>query len=213
MIKIVVVDDHALFRSGLISLLKDLPDLQIVGEASNGMEAIEVIQQSEPEIILLDVNMPVLGGVEAVRAIKAISKAHIIMLTISRSDQDLMESIAGGADGYILKNASPEELFKAIQNVKQGLAVLSPEVTHQVMMAVISDKPSPNEIGLSDREREVLGCLMRGLSTVQIARDLFISENTVKTHIRHVLKKLEVTNRNDAIQKAQDIGFINLQKK
>jgi len=209
MTDIVVVDDHALFRSGLIGLLTDMPNVHVVGEASNGKEGVEVVLQTKPDIVLLDVNMPIMGGVEAVRAIKAVAHTHIIMLTVSKSDQDLINAIAAGADGYLLKNASPEELYKAIEQVEQGLAVLSPEVTRQVMEAVVSDKIMPANVGLSDREKEVLSCMARGLSTAQISHELFISDNTVKTHIRHILEKLEVTNRYEATQKARDLGIIS----
>ncbi len=209
MTDIVVVDDHALFRSGLIGLLTDMPNVHVVGEASNGKEGVEVVLQTKPDIVLLDVNMPIMGGVEAVRAIKAVAHTHIIMLTVSKSDQDLINAIAAGADGYLLKNASPEELYKAIEQVEQGLAVLSPEVTRQVMEAVVSDKIMPANVGLSDREKEVLSCMARGLSTAQISHELFISDNTVKTHIRHILEKLEVSNRYEATQKARDLGIIS----
>jgi DNA-binding NarL/FixJ family response regulator len=209
MTDIVVVDDHALFRSGLIGLLTDMPNVHVVGEASNGKEGVEVVLQTKPDIVLLDVNMPIMGGVEAVRAIKAVAHTHIIMLTVSKSDQDLINAIAAGADGYLLKNASPEALYKAIEQVEQGLAVLSPEVTRQVMEAGVSDKIMPANVGLSDREKEVLSCMARGLSTAQISHELFISDNTVKTHIRHILEKLEVTNRYEATQKARDLGIIS----
>ncbi len=209
MTDIVVVDDHALFRSGLIGLLTEMPDISVVGEASNGEEAVEVVQRTKPDIVLLDVNMPVMGGVEAVHAIKAAVNTHIIMLTISKSDKDLINAIAAGADGYLLKNASPEELYKAIRQVEKGLAVLSPEVTRQVMVAIVSDNIYPMNVGLSDREKEVLSCMARGLSTSQISHELFISENTVKTHIRHILEKLEARNRNEAAQKARELGIIN----
>jgi len=170
---------------------------------------VEVVLQTKPDIVLLDVNMPIMGGVEAVRAIKAVAHTNIIMLTVSKSDQDLINAIAAGADGYLLKNASPEELYKAIEQVEQGLAVLSPEVTRQVMEAVVSDKIMPANVGLSDREKEVLSGMARGLSTAQISHELFISDNTVKTHIRHILEKLEVTNRYEATQKARDLGIIS----
>ncbi|MGB9673727.1 MAG: response regulator [Anaerolineales bacterium] len=208
MTNIVIVDDHALFRSGIRGLLEDMPDVHVIGEASNGAEAVEVVQKTQPDVILLDVNMPVVNGVEAVRTIKEISKAHIIMLTVSKSDQDLINAIAAGADGYILKNATPQELYKAIQQVQQGLAVLSPEVTRQVMVAVVSDNIAPTNVGLSSREKEVLSFMARGLSTAQISHELFISENTVKTHIRHILEKLEVKNRNEAAQRGRELGLI-----
>lgn len=209
MIRIVVVDDHALFRSGLISLLADMPEFQIVGEAGNGREALDVIRRTKPDLVLLDVNMPIMGGVEAVRAIKGGENCKVVMLTISKSDDDLLNAIAAGADGYILKNATPEELKKAIIQIHQGMAVLSPEVTRQVLAAVASGKTPQQEVGLSTREIEVLSCLVRGLTTGQISRELFISENTVKTHVRHILEKLEASNRVEATRKAVQMGLIS----
>ncbi|RCK74372.1 MAG: Nitrate/nitrite response regulator protein [Anaerolineae bacterium] len=209
MIRIVVVDDHALFRSGLISLLNDMGEFQVVGEAANGREALDVIRQTKPDIVLMDVNMPVMGGVETVRALKNHEPCRIIMLTISKSDEDLISAISAGADGYILKNASPEDLKKAINQVYRGLGVLSPEVTKQVMTAVASGKTPQQEVGLSAREIEVLSCLARGLTTAQISNELFISENTVKTHVRHILEKLEASNRVEATRKAVQMGLIS----
>ncbi|PWH14666.1 MAG: DNA-binding response regulator [Anaerolineae bacterium] len=209
MIRIVVVDDHALFRSGLISLLSEMGEFQVVGEAANGREALDVVRQTKPDIVLMDVNMPVMGGVETVRALKGHESCRIIMLTISKSDEDLLSAISAGADGYILKNASPEDLRKAIDQVHRGLGVLSPEVTKQVMSAVASGKTPQQEIGLSAREIEVLSCLARGLTTAQISNELFISENTVKTHVRHILEKLEASNRVEATRKAVQLGLIS----
>lgn len=209
MIRVVVVDDHALFRSGLISLLGDMGEFQVVGEAANGREALDVVRQTKPDVVLMDVNMPVMGGVETVRALKRYEACRIIMLTISKSDEDLLSAISAGADGYILKNASPEELKKAILQVHRGMGVLSPEVTRQVMTAVASGKTPQQEIGLSAREIEVLSCLARGLTTAQISGELFISENTVKTHVRHILEKLEASNRVEATRKAVQMGLIS----
>lgn len=209
MIRIVVVDDHALFRSGLISLLGDMGEFQVVGEAANGREALDVVRQTKPDIVLMDVNMPIMGGVETVRALKGHESCRIIMLTISKSDEDLLSAISAGADGYILKNASPEDLKKAILQVHHGMGVLSPEVTRQVMTAVASGKTPQQEIGLSAREIEVLSCLARGLTTAQISSELFISENTVKTHVRHILEKLEASNRVEATRKAVQMGLIS----
>ncbi len=209
MIRIVVVDDHALFRSGLISLLGDMGEFQVVGEAANGREALDVVRQKKPDIVLMDVNMPVMGGVETVRALKGHEPCRIIMLTISKSDEDLLNAISAGADGYILKNASPEELKKAIVQVHHGMGVLSPEVTRQVMTAVASGKTPQQETGLSAREIEVLSCLARGLTTAQISNELYISENTVKTHVRHILEKLEASNRVEATRKAVQMGLIS----
>lgn len=209
MIRLVVVDDHVLFRSGLISLIADMPEFQVIGEAGNGREAIDLIRRTKPDVVLMDVNMPIMGGVETVRALRGNENCKIIMLTISKSDDDLLNAISAGADGYILKNATPDELRKAILNVHHGMAVLSPEVTRQVMVAVATGKTPQEDIGLSPREIEVLSCMVRGLTTAQMSEELFISENTVKTHVRHILEKLEASNRVEATRKAVQMGLIS----
>jgi DNA-binding NarL/FixJ family response regulator len=207
-IRLLVVDDHALFRSGLISLLKGMPEFQVVGEASNGREAVDATRQLEPEVVLLDVNMPVMGGVEAVSMIKDILSCRILMLTISKNDEDLFGSILAGADGYLLKNATPEELRKAIVQVHEGMGVLAADVTRKVMGAVRTDQGSLAGNNLSSREMEVLRCLAQGMTTTQISSELFISDNTVKTHVRHIMEKLEAANRAEAVSKAIQMGLI-----
>ena len=211
-IRLAVVDDHALFRAGLISLLNEMQSFQIVGEAGDGHGALDVVRRVKPEVLLLDVNMPGMSGVEVVRALRSLPQAEqcrVIMLTLSKSEEDLLGAIAAGADGYLLKSAEPEELRKAILLVRQGLSVLSPQVTRQVMHAVISgDQSRVSDSGLSSREMEVLNCLAQGRTTTQIAAELFISENTVKTHVRHILEKLEASNRAEAVSKAIQMGLI-----
>lgn len=210
-IRLVVVDDHALFRAGLISLLGEMDEFQVVGEADDGSRALDVIRRTRPDVVLLDVNMPGTGGVETVRSLRADPNScscRIIMLTISKSEEDLFGAISAGADGYLLKNAEPGELHKAILHVYQGMSVLSPQVTRQVLRAVNSD-PARQDGGLSSREMEVLECLAQGMTTMQVANDLFISENTVKTHVRHILEKLEASNRAEAVSKAIQMGLLN----
>jgi DNA-binding NarL/FixJ family response regulator len=207
-IRVVVVDDHALFRSGLISLLGEMPEFMVVGEANNGEEALEVVRRERPDVVLLDINMPVMGGVETVKAIRDNLDCHIIMLTISKSDEDLFGAIMAGADGYLLKNASPDELRKGVLQVHEGMAVLSPDVTRQVLKVINVDSSRIPLCGLSSRELEVLECLAQGMTTGQVAGQLFISENTVKTHVRHILEKLEAANRAEAVRKAIQLGLI-----
>ena len=209
-LRLVVVDDHGLFRAGLISLLNDMQEFEVVGEAGEGEHAIEIIETLKPDLVLLDVNMPGLGGVETVRKLKKNKLPYVIMLTISKSDDDLMGAIRAGADGYLLKNAEPEELRKAILTVSQGMSVLSPQVTRQVLHALSSEALLSKESVLSDREMQVLECLARGLTTAQIAGVLIISENTIKTHIRHILEKLGASNRAEAVSKATQNGLIGL---
>jgi DNA-binding NarL/FixJ family response regulator len=207
-IHLLLVDDHALFRKGLAGLLSEEADFHIVGEAVNGTEAIELSREYRPDVVLMDVNMPGGGGVEAVKSLKEELDLQVLMLTVSDKDQDLMGALAAGANGYLLKNAEPEQLFQAIRQVAAGHGVLSPEVTKRVMQAasVRDQKPSPS---LSRRERDVLDHLARGETTAEIAASLVISENTVKTHIRHILKKLEAANRAEAIARAAALGLLS----
>ena len=207
-INIVVVDDHALFRAGLVSLLKTIPEFEIVGEAGDGREGLSVVEMTNPDVVLLDVNMPVMGGVEMVEALHEKQQPRILMLTISKHDEDLFGAIAAGADGYLLKNAEPDELRRAINHVAEGRSVLSPEVTSRVLKVVGSSHGIPPEVALSKREMDVLRCLAKGMTSAQIARDLFISENTVKTHVRHILEKLEASNRAEAVSRAIQLGII-----
>lgn len=210
-IRLVIVDDHALFRSGLVSLIQGIQGFEVVGEAGNGREALDVIARCQPDVVLLDVNMPVMGGVETVKMLRQRQDCRIIMLTISKNEEDLFGAIAEGADGYLLKNATPEELEKAIHSVSEGNSVLSPEVTRQVLRAVNFDQNRAPDFGLSSREMEVLQCLAQGMTTAQISSDLFISDNTVKTHVRHILEKLEASNRAEAVSKAMQLGLLNIE--
>lgn len=207
-IRIVVVDDHGLFRAGLVSLLTTFPEFEIIGEAGDGLEALSVIERTHPDVVLLDVNMPVMGGVEMVEAIQRDDLPRILMLTISKHDEDLFGAIAAGADGYLLKDAEPDELRRSISLVAEGKSVLSPEVTSRVLKAVGSSHGIPPDIALSKRELDVLKCLARGMTSAQIATELFISENTVKTHVRHILEKLEASNRAEAVSRAIQLGII-----
>jgi two-component system, NarL family, nitrate/nitrite response regulator NarL len=211
-VRLVVVDDHALFRAGLISLLGEMAEFQVVGEAGDGRAALDTVHRSRPDVLLLDVNMPGMSGVDVLRELRSLAKSdqpRILMLTISKNEEDLLGAITAGADGYLLKNAEPEELRKAILLVYQGMSVLSPQVTRQVLRAAMSGEPGRSlDNGLSAREMEVLVCLAQGKTTLQIASELFISENTVKTHVRHILEKLEASNRAEAVSKATQMGLI-----
>ncbi|HLE52262.1 MAG TPA: response regulator transcription factor [Anaerolineales bacterium] len=207
-VRLVVVDDHALFRAGLISLLSGMPEMEIVGEAEDGEQALAVIGRTRPDVVLLDVNMPVMGGVDTVQALQSLEDTKILMLTVSKHDEDLFGAIAAGADGYLLKNAEPEELRRAILLVAEGKSILSPEVTGRVLKVVSSARGIPPEVGLSRREMEVLNCLARGMTSAQIATGLYITENTVKTHVRHILDKLEAANRAEAVSRAVQLGLI-----
>jgi two-component system nitrate/nitrite response regulator NarL len=208
-IRLVVVDDHSLFRRGLISLLEEMTEFLVVGEASSGQEALPVIENSRPDIILLDINMPNMDGIQTLSAIrKTRPEQKVLMLTISQNDDDLIGAIVAGANGYLLKNTEPEILRNTISQVSTGNSVLSPEITEKVLQAVRRSQSDRNRGLLSEREVEVLKCLARGQTTAQIANGLFISENTVKTHIPHILEKMEVNNRAEAVARAAQMDLI-----
>ncbi|PWH11855.1 MAG: hypothetical protein DDG60_16065 [Anaerolineae bacterium] len=208
-VRIVVVDDHALFRRGLISLLEEMPEFHVVGEAANGQEALTVIERIRPDVVLLDINMPILDGIQTLAALrKKDASQKVLMLTISQNDDDLIGAIVAGANGYVLKNTEPDTLKNTILQVHAGNSVLSPEVTARVLQAVRRSQTDRNRGLLSEREIEVLKCLARGQTTAQIASVLFISENTVKTHIRHILEKMEVNNRAEAVAKAAQMDLL-----
>lgn len=208
-IRLVVVDDHALFRRGLVGLLEEMPGFQVIGQASDGLQALGVIEEKRPDLVLLDLNMPRMDGIAALRELRARKLAvKVLMLTISQNDEDLLEAIRAGADGYLLKNTEPDDLRRSLLRVMEGQGALSPEVTSTVLRA-LSRYPNeePAQL-LSDRELEVLSCMFEGQTTLQIAARLFISENTVKTHVRHIFEKLEVSTRAEAVGKAMQLGII-----
>jgi two-component system nitrate/nitrite response regulator NarL len=207
-IRIVVVDDHALFRRGLVGLLSEMENFHVVGEASNGEEALGIIVKQAPDVVLLDINMPGMGGIETLSALRRQGlKSQVLMLTISQQEEDLLGAIRAGAQGYLLKNAEPETLQTTIKQVMAGKSVLAPEVTAQVFRLVRSGQLGSSNV-LTEREVEVLRNLARGLTTSQTGSEMFISENTVKTHIRHILEKLEVSNRAEAVARASQLGLI-----
>lgn len=207
-LRLVVVDDHALFRRGLVGLLADMPEFEVVGEAGDGIQALQIIAAQNPDLVLLDVNMPKMDGIDTVQKLREQkNQVHILMLTISKNDEDLLGAIRAGADGYLLKNTDPEDLRKALLEVAGGKGVLSPEVTAQVMRAAMNSGSAPQPL-LSDREMDVLRCLAAGQTTHQISTTLFISENTVKTHVRHILEKMNVENRMEAVSQAMKAGLI-----
>lgn len=209
-IKLVVVDDHALFRRGLMGLLEEMPEFCVVGEAGNGLDAVQVIRNTRPDIVLMDVNMPQMDGIEAVQKVRELQlPVKILMLTISRNDQDLLGAVRSGADGYLLKNAEPDDLRSSLLRIHAGQGVLSPEVTAPLLHALANvTNPVQNTL-LSDRERDVLKCMADGQTTIQISSTLYISENTVKTHVRHILEKLDAANRTEAVSKALQLGLLN----
>lgn len=208
-IRLVVVDDHALFRRGLVGLLEEIPGFSVVGQAGDGQQALPVIEQQRPDVVLLDLNMPNMDGIATLRELKDRRiPARVLMLTISQDDNDLLDAIRAGADGYLLKSTEPDDLRRAILRVAEGQGALSPEVTGPVLRALSRYSVDAPAALLSERELEVLDCMIDGQTTQQMAARLFISENTVKTHVRHIFEKLEVSNRAEAVGKAMQMGLI-----
>ncbi len=208
-LRILVVDDHALFRRGVMGLLGEMPGFEVIGEATDGADAVNQVDALDPDFVLMDVNMPGMSGVQAVEAIrKTRPRLPILMLTISQADEDLIGAIVAGANGYLLKSAEPDLLRRTIEQVTQGHAVLSPEVTTRVLQVVQRGHDEQKRQLLSEREREVLRCLAQGMTTSMIAVALFISENTVKTHVRHIMEKLDVNNRTEAVARASQLKIL-----
>lgn len=207
-IRVFVVDDHTLFRKGLVSLLSELEDIQVVGEASNGEEAMEIVMGIEPDLILMDINMPGMSGIETLGVLRQQGmEIPVLMLTISEHQEDLVGAICAGACGYLLKNVEPEVLQQTIKQVIAGKSVLSPEITEQVFEMVRSRKIGMEKM-LTEREIQMLHLLSSGSKTSQLAEQMSISENTVKTHIRNIFEKLEVSSRVEAVAKAVRLKLI-----
>lgn len=207
-IRVLVADDHTLFRKGVVELINEHAAFELVGEAGNGAEAVELARSASPDVVLMDVHMPQMGGVEAVREIKGQDLGRVLMLTVSDKDSDLLAAIEAGADGYLLKNTEPEALYAALQDVVAGHSVLSPEVTGAVMNRAGRRTPDVQPSQLTPREAEVLEQLAKGATTAQIALALAIQPSTVKTHIHNLLQKLEAANRAEAVARALTLGVL-----
>ena len=215
-IRLLIVDDHNLFRQGLIRILGDYQQLQIVGQAANGQDALTLVEQLRPDLVLMDVNMPVLSGPDAVRALRTrFPGLPVIMLTVSERDEDLFEAIRAGAQGYLLKNTSAAELIDALQRVHDGEAILAPSMAVRLLaefrtLAEAAPKePVPPQVdALSERELEVLRLVAQGLSNKAIADSLNLSEHTVKTHLANILDKLHLRSRAHAAAYAVQAGLV-----
>jgi DNA-binding NarL/FixJ family response regulator len=208
-IRLIIADDHALFRRGLVELLREQSDFQIVGEVRSGPEAVELSKTTAADVILMDVHMPEGDGIDAVRSLKRHESPRVLMLTISSADENLLGAISAGADGYLLKSAEPAELFEAIHRVAAGGSYLSQDIARTVMRAAAQSPARQTDSILSERELEILEGLARGLTNSKIASRLVVSPNTVKTHVRSILKKLGASNRAEAVARAASQGLIN----
>jgi two-component system NarL family response regulator len=217
-IRLLVVDDHNLFRQGLIRILGDYTQLQIVGQAANGQDALALVGQLQPDVVLMDVNMPVMSGPDAVRQMLArFPGLPVVMLTVSERDEDLFDAIRAGARGYLLKNVGAAELLDALQRVHAGEAILAPSMAVRLLdefrslaeAAPREAAPAPTSAGeLSERELDVLRLVAQGLSNKEIADALNLSEHTVKTHLANILEKLHLRSRAHAAAYAVQAGLV-----
>ena len=201
MIKIVLIDDHPLFRKGVGQMISDNPRFEVVGEAASGQQGLEIAQALRPDMVLIDINMKGMSGLETLRRLKATDlQARYIILTVSNSEEDLIEALRVGADGYLLKDMEPEDLCTNLLKAWSGMTVLQDTLTEVLRSALLSPVSigSTKEELLTMREREVLECLADGLNNKTIARNLGISDTTVKVHVKNVLRKLNLTSRLEA---------------
>jgi DNA-binding NarL/FixJ family response regulator len=206
-IRLIIADDHPVVRAGLQGMLAGQPDLEVVGEAADGVEAVALAAQECPDVILMDLRMPGLDGVTATEQIRAQRpEARVLILTTYDSDSDILRAIEAGAAGYLLKDAPREELFRAIRAAAHGHALLAPAVAARL----IERMRAPDETALSSREIEVLKLVARGESNRAIAQHLHISEATVKSHLIHIFGKLDVDNRTAAVTIATQRGLLHL---
>lgn len=207
-IQVLVVDDHAIVRHGLCKLIELQDDMEVVGEGTNGIEAVELAASLNPDVILLDLVMPQMDGVEATRLILERSpQSRVLILTSFGEDDQVFPAIRAGAQGYLLKDIQPRQLVQSVRETYQGKAQLHPDITRRLMDAVSGDAPleqvkpvppSKDLEGLTGREREVLALIARGLSNREIAEQMVISEKTVKTHVSNLLGKLDLEDRTRA---------------
>jgi DNA-binding NarL/FixJ family response regulator len=201
-IRVLLADDQRLVRAGYRMILRAEPDLDVVGEAADGIEAVEAARQLRPDVVIMDIRMPRLNGIDATRhLVRLTHPPHVLVVTTFDLDQYVYESLRAGASGFLLKDAPEQQLVAAIRTVVEGIALLAPEVTGRLIdsFAVRLPPESAKELsGLTSRELDVLRRVAQGLSNAEIARQLYLSDTTVKTHVAHILQKLGATSRTQA---------------
>lgn len=213
MIKVLLADDQPLVRAGLRTILQEEPDIMVVGEASEGKQAVGMAESLTPDVILMDVRMPGMDGIAATRLISVNdSSPRIIILTTFDLDQYVYEALKAGASGFLLKDMGADELVRAVRTVASGDALLAPSVTRR-LIARFSGKGAARQVpdglkSLTEREREVLTMVARGLSNAEIAKQMFLGETTVKTHVAHILAKLDLRDRVQAVVLAYESGVV-----
>lgn len=212
-IPVAIVDDQHLVRAGFRMILEAEDDLVVVGEAGDGRGAVDLVRSTSPEVVLMDVRMPHMDGIEATRLITAASTARVIMLTTFDLDEYVFRAVHAGASGFLLKDVPPEDLVRAIRVVAEGEALLAPSVTRQLLREFARGHAVPRDPGeeyaqLTEREQEVLGLVARGMSNGEIAEHLVVGETTVKTHVGRILAKLQLRDRVQAVVYAYEHGIV-----
>jgi DNA-binding NarL/FixJ family response regulator len=203
-IRVLVADDHPIVRSGIVALLQTAPDVEVVGEATSGLEAVDLALALSPDLVLMDLRMPGINGDEATARILAASPGvRVLILTTYESDDSILTAIGAGASGYLLKAAPQEEILAGVRSVASGEVALAPSIAALLVQRLKSPTPT-----LSPRETEVLRLVAAGQSNPSIATTLFLSEATVKTHLLHVFEKLDVSDRTRAVTKAMELGLL-----
>ena len=211
-IRLLLVDDHTVLRSGLRMLLDANSDMLVVGEADSGEEAIRKVKQTNPDIILLDISMPGMGGIEALERIKQISEAKILMLTMHADEEYLKEGLQAGASGYVLKQAADSELIGAIRKVADGQVYLDSGMAQSLLTAIYnpSGNKSNTNSALTDREREVLKLIALGYTNKEIGEILVVSVKTVESHKTKIMEKIKCKKRSEMVRYAIENGYINI---
>jgi len=210
-IRVLLVDDEALVRAGLRMILGTAPDLEVVGEAEDGVDAVERVRQLAPDVVLMDIRMPKVDGLRALTLIRALpDPPYVVMLTTFDADEHVYEALQGGAAGFLLKDTPPHALIQSVRTAATGNAILSPDLTRRLSRTyarVVPEELRSRVATLSDRERAILPLIAQGHSNAQIGRDLFLSEATVKAHVTHILTKLGATNRVQVAIAAYRVGL------
>ena len=211
-IRVLIVDDHTVVRDGLTAIMGRQKEFVVVGEAEDGLQAVEAARDLRPDVILMDLRMPVLDGVEAMRRIRAEDPdVKFIVVTTYDSDEYVFDAIEAGAKGYLLKDASRKELFEAVRAVHRGESLIEPGVAAKVLDRFVQlSRQTPESAGLSEREIEVLSLIAKGAANKEIAVALTLSESTIKTHVANIFHKLDVNGRTEAVTQAIQKGLINL---